>query len=129
MSSSITYKRVYNGTDEFEDLQRFAETFNHTIIEHPSINVFAHYKGEKLFGYSDHVFVPTVYPCFHPEHTTPRDVMRVMLDWRAHTQLAGTPGYLAVPSNNDDGKGKFTEEVMQKLNLIRLNRELYWPKT
>lgn len=127
MNPSINYKRVHPNTQAFCDLQEFAESFDHVIVEHPNISVFAHYKGEKLFGYSDHVFIPTIYPCFHPAHTTPRDVVRVMHDWRMHCQLAGSPGYLAVPFNNDNGAGNFSEEVMQKLGLERLNRELYWP--
>jgi len=129
MNPSINYKRVFPNTQEFCDLQEFAATFNHVITEHPNINVFAHYKGKKLFGYSDHVFIPTVYPAFHPEHTTPRDVVRVMNDWRMHCQLAGSPGYLAVPLNNNNGVGNFPDETMQKLGLVRLNRELYWPST
>jgi hypothetical protein len=127
MPASIQYKRVYNGTSEFLELQNFADSFNHKIVEHPSINVFAHYKEGRLFGYSDHVFVPTIYPSFHPEHTRPRDVIQVMQDWRSHCQLAGSQGYLAVPLNNNDGKGNFPNEVMTKLGLTRLNRELYWP--
>jgi hypothetical protein len=123
----INYRRVYHGTEEFGALQIFAESFDHKIIEHPNISVYAHYKGEKLFGYSDHVFLPTIYPAFHPEHTTPRDVIRVMSDWRTHCQLANSPGYLAVPFDNDNGKGNFTESKMEKLGLIRLHRELYYP--
>jgi hypothetical protein len=127
MRDSINYRRVYHGTEEFGALQDFAESFDHKIIEHPNISVFAHFKGKKLFGYSDHVFLPTIYPAFHPEHTTPRDVIQVMSDWRMHCQLANSPGYLAVPFNNDNGQGNFTESKMQKLGLIRLHRELYYP--
>jgi hypothetical protein len=127
MPPSIQYKRVHNGTQEFSELQRFADSFDHKIVEHPNINVFAHYKEGRLFGYSDHVFVPTIYPSFHPELTRPRDVIQVMQDWRVHCQLAQSPGYLAVPLNNNDGKGNFSDEIMTKLGLTRLNRELYWP--
>lgn len=127
MRPSIQYKRVPAGTKEFEDLQDFARSFNHEIHPSSNTNTFAHYRDGVLFGYSDHVFVPTCYPAFHPKFTRPQDVLQVMSDWRAHTQLAGNVGYIAVPSNNNDGKGNFPEHVMQKLGLIKLNRELYWP--
>ena len=127
MRKLINYKRVQPGTKEYADLQEFAESFNHYITPSATTNTLAHYRDGVLFGYSDHVFVPTVYPAFHPEFTKPSDVIQVMNDWRAHAQLAGNAGYIAVPSNNNDGKGNFPESVMQKLGLIRLNRELYWP--
>jgi len=128
MNSSINYKRVFPNTPEMEELQAFALSFGHEITPHPNINVFAHYRNGQLFGYSDHVFIPTVYPAFHPEFTRPSDVVKVMADWRAHCELSGTIGYIAVPSNNADGAGNFTEEVMHKLGLTKLNRELYWPE-
>ena len=129
MPESIKYKKVIPGTEEFSDLQYFAESFDHVIVPHPSIAVYAHYRGNRLFGYSDHVFLPTVYPAFHPEFTRPRDVIQIMQDWRAHSQLSGNPGYLAVPLENNNGAGNFPDETMQKLGLTRLNRELYWPST
>ena len=127
MTDPIIYRRVYHGTDEFLALQNFAESFDHKIEPHPNISVYSHSKGGRLFGYSDHVFLPTIYPAFHPEHTHPRDVVQVMRDWQAHCQLANSPGYLAVPFNNNNGQGNFTEAKMQKLGLIRLHRELYYP--
>jgi len=111
-----------------EQIQAFARSFDHEITPHPNINVYAHYRDDQLFGYSDHVFIPTVYPAFHPEFTRPRDVLRVMADWKMFCQLSGNVGYIAVPSNNDNGIGNFPEEVMQKIGLTKLNRELYWPE-
>jgi hypothetical protein len=127
MRESIEYRLIHQNTVEFEDLQQFAESFNHTIIAHPKINHYAHYRGKRLIGYSDHVFIPTVYPAFHPEFTSPRDVVRVMSDWRTHCQLSGTPGVIGVPFDNNGGNGNFSEEAMTKIGLKRLNRELYLP--
>ena len=122
MRSPITYKYVAPNTQEFDRLQTFARSFDHEIVSHPQINVYAHYRDDICFGYSDHVFVPTIYPAFHPGVTTPRDVVQVMNDWRAHSQLSGKPGYIGVPL---DSRPNFPEETMNKLGLVRMNREVY----
>lgn len=123
MRTKIDYKLVNKGTNEFLELQDFAEDFDHKITEHPNINVFAHYSNGTLFGYSDHVFLPVVYPAFHPKYTKPQDVIQVMSDWRAHTQLSGQPGYIGVPLIND--RPNFANEVMSKLGLTKMDREIY----
>lgn len=128
MRESIEYHLVAKNTSEFEELQRFACSFDHTIVENPKINNYAHYRGGKLIGYSDHVFLPTIYPAFHPEFTKPKDVIQVMSDWRTYCQLSSTPGFIGVPFDNNNGNGNFSEEVMSKLGLRRLNREVYLPK-
>ena len=123
MKPKIDYKLVRAGTNEFLELVDFAEEFEHSIIEHPNVNVYAHYSNGKLFGYSDHVYLPTVYPAFHPKYTHPKDVMQVMSDWRAHAQLSGSPGYIGVPLIND--RPSFTNDVMLKLGLTKMDREVY----
>jgi hypothetical protein len=125
MKPVITYRLVPRGTPEFEDLQRFAGTFNHTLVPHPQINVYAHYRDGVLFGYSEHVFIPTVYPAFHPEFTRPQDVVQVMNDWKAHVQFSGALGYIGTPLNDDWGRLNFTDKVMDKLGLYRMAREIF----
>lgn len=131
MRTSIDYRFVAPNTEEFQRLQAFAESFDHCIAPSPHTNVYAHYKGDTLFGYSDHVYLPIVYPAFHPALTTPRDVIQVMSDWKTHTQLAGKPGGIGVPFDNKTTTGEalpFPEDVMNKLGLIRMRREIYLPK-
>jgi hypothetical protein len=123
MRSRIEYKLVQPGTQEFKDLQEFAKSFDHTIIEHPRINVYAHYRDGVLFGYSDHVFLPTVYPAFHPEFTKPSDVIQVMNDWRTQSQFNGNVSYIGVPTG--DGRPNFSDDVMAKLGLTKTNREVF----
>ena len=123
MRPQIEYKLVQKGTNEFLELVDFAEEFDHKIIEHTNINVYAHYRDGVLFGYSDHVFMPTVYPAFHPKYTRPQDVIQVMSDWKAHSQLSNSPGYIGVPLN--DERTNFTNEIMEKLGLTPLKREVY----
>ena len=127
MKSPVTYKYVAPGTQEFQQLQTFAESFGHKIVPHPQINVYAHYRDDICFGYSDHVFIPTIYPAFHPALTKPKDVIQVMNDWRAHSQLSGKPGYIGVPLADDSGRANFPESTMNKLGLFRMNREIYLP--
>jgi hypothetical protein len=106
-------------------MQTFAESFDHQIVDNPNVTLHAFYRGNTCFGYSDCVYLPVTYPAFHPEITRPRDVVQVMSDWVAHTQFAGKQGYIGVPLNNRDGLGNFPEETMNKIGLVRTNRELY----
>ena len=123
MRSKMQYKLVQKGTNEFLELADFAEDFDHKIIEHPNINVYAHYRDGELFGYSDHVFIPTIYPAFHPKFTRPRDVMQCMSDWITYSQITNSPGYIGVPLK--DERTNFTNEIMEKLGLTPLKREIY----
>lgn len=123
MRPQIEYKLVQKGTNEFLELVDFAEEFDHKIIEHPNINVYAHYRNGVLFGYSDHVFIPTIYPAFHPKYTRPQDVIQVMSDWKAHSQLSNSPGFIGVPLA--DERPNFTNQIIEKLGLTPLKREVY----
>jgi len=125
MRTPITYKYIAQGTQEFTQLQSFAKSFDHEIIPHPNISVCAHYRGDVCFGYSDHVFIPTVYPAFHPELTRPRDVIQVLSDWRVHNQISNKPSFIGVPMPDAPGRVNFPEETMNKLGLTRMNREIY----
>jgi hypothetical protein len=127
MRENISYRFVSPNTDDFCKLQTFAKTFDHKIVDNPNTTVHALYKGETCFGYSDTVYLPVTYPAFHPALTRPRDVVQVMSDWKAHAQLSGKQGFIGVPLNNRDGSGNFPEETMNKLGLVRTNRELYIP--
>jgi hypothetical protein len=123
MRTRIDYKLIPKDSLEFGNLQDFAESFDHKITDHPNINVYGHYRDGQLFGYSDHVFIPVVYPAFHPQYTKPQDVIQVMTDWRAHAQLSGGVGYIGVPLIND--RPNFSNQVMTKLGLTKMDREIY----
>jgi len=121
----ITYKQVAPGTDEFQKMQEFAASFDHCILPSSHVQLHALHNEKELFGYAETVFLPVAYPAFHPEFTKPRDVVQVMLDWRAHVQLLGKPAYLGVPLEED--RPNFRNPVMQKLGLAQLKRELFTP--
>jgi hypothetical protein len=123
MRSQITYKLVIPNTLEFTQLQEFAKSFEHEIHAHPNIAVYAHYRDGVLFGYSDHVYIPVIYPAFHPELTRPKDVIQVTSDWIAHMQFQGGFGYIGVPT--EEKRTNFTDKIMEKLGLKRCFRELF----
>jgi hypothetical protein len=123
IDKKIDYKVIPKDSGEFLELVDFAEEFDHKVVDHPQVNVIGHYKNGKLFGYSDHVFVPVIYPAFHPAHTTPRDVMQCMHDLRVFAQVSGTAGYIGVPIQED--RKTFTNDIMDKLGFIRTRREIY----
>lgn len=119
------YTHIPRNTEAFTKMQDFAKSFDHTIIDHPSISVFAHLRNGELFGYSDHCSFPVVYPAFHPQFTKPRDVIQVMNDWRHYSQINNSLGYIGVPTKNL--RANFPDSTMEKLGLVKLNRELYYP--
>jgi hypothetical protein len=121
--SNIEYKSIPKGSEEFLEVVNFAEGFDHTVVDHPQVNVIGHYKDGKLFGYSDHVYIPVLNPAFHPAHTTPRDVVQCMHDLKVYAQVSGAAGYIGVPLQNE--RTNFTNEIMAKLGLTRVNRELF----
>lgn len=123
MTKSIEYRTIPKDSEEFLEAVDFAEEFDHKIVAHPQVNVTGFYKDGKLFGYADHVFIPTIYPAFHPGHTKPRDVLQVMQDYRAFAQLSGSLGFCGVPLESE--RPTFTNEIMAKLGLTRMHRELY----
>ena len=121
--SNIEYKTIPKDSGEFLELVDFAEDFDHHVVEHPQVNVIGHYKDGKLFGYSDHVYIPVLYPAFHPKYTTPRDVVQCMHDLKVYAQVSGAAGYIGVPLQ--DERTNFTNEIMHKLGLKRMHRELF----
>ena len=121
--SNIEYKTIPKDSGEFDELVDFAEEFDHHVVEHPQVNVIGHYKDGKLFGYSDHVYIPVLYPAFHPAHTTPRDVVQCMHDLKVYAQVSGAAGYIGVPLQSE--RTNFTNEIMSKLGLKRMHRELF----
>lgn len=123
MKRRINYKFLQPGTNEFLELVDFAEEFDHKIVEHPQINVCGHYRDGHLIGYSDHVFIPTVYPAFHPKHTHPRDVFQIISDFVTHTQFTRGIGYIGVPL--EPNRPNFDNNIMEKLGLKSIGREIF----
>jgi hypothetical protein len=121
--SNIEYKTIPKDSGEFLELVDFAEEFDHHVVEHPQVNVIGHYKDGKLFGYSDHVYIPVLYPAFHPKHTTARDVIQCMHDLKVYAQVSGAAGYIGVPLQEE--RTNFTNAIMSKLGLKRMHRELF----
>jgi hypothetical protein len=123
MTRRIDYKFLHPGTPQFLELADFAKEFDHEIVPHPQINVCGHYKSGKLIGYSDHVYIPTIYPAFHPNHTSPRDVVQILSDFVSHVQFSRGIGYIGVPLEQD--RPNFRNETMKKLGLTSMNREVF----
>lgn len=123
MKRRINYRFLQPGTNEFLELVDFAEEFDHKVVEHPQVNVCGHYRDGQLIGYSDHVFVPTVYPAFHPKHTHPRDVIQILSDFVSHIQFSRGLGYIGVPL--EQNRANFPNEIMNKLGLTSMNREVF----
>ena len=50
-------------------------------------------------------------------------VLQVMSDWKAHSQLSNSPGFIGVPLA--DERPNFTNQIIEKLGLTPLKREVY----
>ena len=69
---AVTYQKVQT-KEEWAELRAFAASFSHTVDDSTRTPMFLIRRGGKLFGYFSVGPFPTLYPCFHPENTTPRD--------------------------------------------------------
>jgi hypothetical protein len=123
MREPITYKYVAPGSEEFQKLQLFAGSFDHELIAHPKINIYSHNRGDICIGYAEHVYIPVIYPAFHPMTTKPRDVTQVLTDYRAHIGLTGGLAQIGVPLQAD--RPNFDNSIMDKLGLVPMNREVF----
>jgi hypothetical protein len=123
MREPITYKYTPPNTEEFQKLQTFAQSFDHTLLPHSKINVYSHMRGDICIGYSEHVYLPVIYPAFHPMTTRPRDVIQVLSDYRAHLCMNNGVGQIGVPLEN--GRPNFDNSIMDKLGLTAMNREVF----
>ena len=124
MRQRLDYKLVPQGTQQFIELQEFAKSFDHEVTAHPSINYYGIYKAGVLIAYSAHVYLPVVYPAFHPDHVNPRDVIQVLQDFKSHLQISNTQGFIGTPTKQD--RLAFTDEVMEKLGFdLATKREIF----
>jgi hypothetical protein len=123
MRNHIEYKYVQPGTVDFQRMQTFAESFDHKIIPHPKINVYSFNRNDICFGYIDVVYIPVMYPAFHPELTKPKDVLDSYADFRAHAALSGNPLHLGVPLEKD--RPNFPNSTMAKIGFQPMGRELF----
>jgi hypothetical protein len=120
----LDYKLIPQNTPEFVHLIEFAKSFDHDVIPHPNINYFGIYREGKLIAYSSHVYMPVVYPAFHPEYTNPRDVIQVLQDFKSHLQISNTQGFIGTPAKVD--RLAFTDEIMKKLGFdLETKREIF----
>ena len=126
----MTNRSPWN-TDEFQQLQTFAESFSSkqnsaTIPKYQDI--YAHHPDEYslwLFGPRPSSEQFTL--LFHPELTRPRDVLYIMINDLAapSSVIIKKPGYIGVPLESNPNRINFPEKIMQKLGLARHHRELY----
>lgn len=130
ISSPITYQEVKVHSEQFYAMQRFAEEFDHNIsTERENYRLIAHINNGVLFGYTDYITVELAFPSFHPIYTKPHHVLKVLNDWRAHCEISKSNGLIGVPVETNALRKNFPLKTMEKLNLLKVNRELFATKT
>jgi hypothetical protein len=111
-------------SDDFVKMQRFAESFDHTILPQRNAKLFAFERGDKTFGYADIFYLPVAFPAFHPEVTTPRGVIEVVEGFRSHCQFVSAgEGFIGVPI--DETRNTFPKEMIEKQGILKMHREIY----
>jgi len=120
----LDYQLIPQNSPKFEELQAFAKSFDHDAPINSGINYYGIYKAGKLIAFSAHVFLPTVYPAFHPDFCGAREVIQVCSDFRANMQIQGQVGFIGTPVKAD--RIAFTDEVMEKLGFdLATKREIF----
>ena len=118
------FHEVYPGTEEYVKMQRFAESFQHTIAPCPGFKTVVFEREQRVFGYADVSYVPIGFPAFHPEVATPRAVHEIFQAWRAHGEIShGGGAIIAVPL--DAERQTFPKAMIEGLGFRRMHRELY----
>lgn len=105
-------------------MQAFARSFDHNIDPFGSARVFAMSRGDVTFGYSDVIYLPIIFPAFHPGVTRPRDVVESIGGLRHYCQVAhGGEGIIGVPL--DETRETFPREMLERQGFTRMQREIY----
>lgn len=110
--------------DDFVRMQKFAESFDHTIVPMRNSKLIAFERNDRTFGYADIIYLPVAFPAFHPGVTTPRGVIEVLQGWKAHCQFtSGGDGLIGVPL--DPMRKTFPKEMIESCGFVKMERELY----
>jgi len=126
MKPKLKIQEVSRFSEEFPKLQQFATTFDHVINPFASARVFEFQRGDTVFGYADVLFMPVVFPAFHPEITRPRDVVETLETWQHVCRVShGGEMLLGVPIAPE--RKTFPDAMLQKLGFACMKRELYNP--
>lgn len=122
--SRIKFTEVSRFSEEFPKLQAFARSFSHNIDPFGSARVFEMSRGDVTFGYSDVIYLPVIFPAFHPEITRPRDVVESLDGFKRHCEIAhGGEGIMAIPLDTE--RQTFPTSMLEKQGFSRMKREIY----
>ena len=122
--SHIKFKEISSLSDDFVKIKSFAESFVHVINLMMTGRVFDITRGNITIGYADVVYLPTLFPAFHPELTRPRDVVEAIEGWKRHCEIAtGGEGFIGVPLEGT--RKTFPREMLEHRGFTRMNREVY----
>jgi hypothetical protein len=113
-----------NTQEDLDKLNQFAQSFGHDASR-PLGPMFALARDEKIFGYFNVMNRPVVFPAFHPEIASPRDVYESLQQVRAWQLLSsadqGVPSgtfFCGLPTGVD-------EKFPTKIGLVNLKTELW----
>jgi len=59
--------------EEFQDLKRFAESFDHSVEATSIFPIYTIARGDELIGYCNVMRQPVLHPSLHPGLATPRN--------------------------------------------------------
>ena len=91
--------------EEFEDLKKFGESFDHTIPDDVAHPIYTIERGDQMIGYFNVMTYPIVSPALHPRICTPRDFYEAIHILKNHyclitinQKLRYGTGLMALPS-------------------------------
>lgn len=105
-----------------EELQKFAESFGHKIIDYRHTIVIVK-KNKQIIGYCQIVNAPIVYPALHTNRTicTRRDTIEIMKAFTGWAKIQNGEGHIAVPI----GSQTFLPHILKKLGFYPQQAEIY----
>jgi hypothetical protein len=109
---------------QFDRLWEFARGCNHELYFDPMLHrlcIVKRKKDGKWVGWAKIPNTPAVQFSWHPEHSTPRDVVEGCKMFGGWAKIQYGEAYVTVPNESTT----FTESVMGKLGFYSLKSTLY----
>ena len=120
----VNFLEINQFGEDLERMQNFAKSFDHIIQPMRNGKIVALERDGVIFGYADIIYLPVVFPAFHPDKTNPRKVVETLKGWKASCQLTNSgDGLIGVPLDED--RKTFPREMLTGAGFQKMNRELY----
>jgi hypothetical protein len=128
MRPSLRYDLV-DTPEKFNDMKRFAATFNHHIDDTTRLPIVRVFRGDQQVAYFQIIKTPMAAPAFHDNLCSPRDTCEIIDKVRSHMLLGSlggrTPNGECLIILPERLRGGFTKPLIEKMGFIDLGQKIW----